>query len=169
MNNEEWFENNSGLGITEIVNLESQYRIDSLVCAIEQILLDKEENDEIEINEYELTVLAVEALEREVNNGGYLQFFGNSSQRFIPCILDCLHKIEANKTEEITKKAIHILNIEYKDDPESYIQEIEFRLEDNKIANKLSECDEKYHATMENIAELLFLFIKKHLNQFKVK
>jgi len=40
----EWFENNKGLSINEIVNLGSEYRIDSLVCAIEEILSTKDEN-----------------------------------------------------------------------------------------------------------------------------
>ncbi len=52
----------------------------------------------------ETIVLAVEALEREVNNGGFSQFFVNSSCVYTPLIVDSLRRIvcplSANITEE---------------------------------------------------------------------
>ena len=60
----------------------------------------------------EIIVLAVEALEREVNNGGYSQFFVNSSREFTPIIVHALLRIDCIKTVEITKDAIRAAGFE---------------------------------------------------------
>jgi len=52
--------------------MEDGYRVDSLVLAMESALDAK---DRRTLSPEERVVLAVEALEREVNNGGYDQFF----------------------------------------------------------------------------------------------
>ena len=52
----------------ELIALESEYRIDSLVLAFEAALDAKAEH-----SKQERVVLAVEAVEREVNNGGFTQ------------------------------------------------------------------------------------------------
>jgi len=64
--------------------LEGKYRIDSLVLAFEQAISRKaaRAGDRRLANE-ERVRLAVEALEREVNNGGYDQFFLNPSASVI--------------------------------------------------------------------------------------
>ena len=51
-------------------SLEHAYRIDSIVVAIEGALMEKPSPTATE-----QIVLAVEAMEREVNNGGFQQFF----------------------------------------------------------------------------------------------
>ncbi len=59
----------------------------------------------------ERIVFAVEALEREVNNGGYCQFFGNSSREFAPSIADALLRIGCPGTARITRKAIEAVGV----------------------------------------------------------
>ena len=68
-----WLDGYSGETIDELIALAGSHRIDSIVLAIEEALLRRELG---ELNEAETTVLAIEALEREVNNGGYHRFFG---------------------------------------------------------------------------------------------
>ncbi|MBX3437178.1 MAG: DUF4375 domain-containing protein, partial [Planctomycetaceae bacterium] len=69
----------SGQTIQELIALKDSHRIDSLVLAVEQALRNK---PDAELSEPERVVLAVEAMEREVNNGGYQQFFGNPSREY---------------------------------------------------------------------------------------
>lgn len=59
----------------------------------------------------ELSFLAVLDLILEVNNGGYRQFFWNSSRRFTPMIVDSLRKIGCERTAELTQKAIVALGL----------------------------------------------------------
>jgi hypothetical protein len=83
--------------------------IQSLEMAIQQ----KSERVGVEdMTEGEIIVLAIEALEREVNNGGYSQFFVNSSREFTPIIVHALLRIGCPKTAEITKRAIQAVGFQ---------------------------------------------------------
>jgi len=59
----------------------------------------------------ERVFLAVLALISEVNNGGYRQFFWNSSRRFTPIIVDSLRRINCERTAELTERAIATLGL----------------------------------------------------------
>lgn len=86
--------------------LEETYAPYSLLFPIELAIQQKEERGEEELSREELVVLAVEALEREVNNGGYGQFFVNSSRVYTPLILSSLSRIGCPETGKITEKAL---------------------------------------------------------------
>src|SRR6202035_5656818 len=95
-----------------LLALEHEYRIDSLVCAFEEALLKRSFRDGVlAINDEERVVLAVEALEREVNNGGYSLFFENSTREFAPIIVQALVRIGCPRTAEITQRAIDALHL----------------------------------------------------------
>jgi uncharacterized protein DUF4375 len=51
-----------------------------------------------DLTDEENLVLGVMALDREVTNGGYYQFFLNSSRWFVAVILDYLRRIECTAT-----------------------------------------------------------------------
>src|SRR5262245_27313086 len=80
-----------GQSTEELLALDRTFRVDSLVLAFEQAIQGKSPGS---ISTEELYVLAVEGLEREVNNGGYNQFFGNSSGEFTPIIETALRTID---------------------------------------------------------------------------
>ena len=109
------------------------------------------------LTEEETIVLAVEALEREVNNGGYHQFFVNSSKEFAPVIVDALERIGCTNTAAITKDAMDILEV--KDLTASAIDRSIHELNTERRM-ELSHCDQCYYANAEPIAERLFAFIK---------
>jgi len=167
MSSQKWFENDSDLSVPQIVELESEFRIDSLVCAIESIIIQKDDSGD-DINEAELVVLAVEAMEREVNNGGFAQFFSNDSWRFTPYLVSCLNVIGAQQAEQIAEEAINKLGVGELSDPQKYFEDIKKAAEDENITEKLHESDSKYFAMKEDIAGLLFEYIKKNINEFKV-
>jgi hypothetical protein len=66
---------------------------------------------EDKLTDEERLVLAVLALESEVNNGGYRQFFWNSSRRFTPTIVASLRRIDCERTAALTAKAIEVLGL----------------------------------------------------------
>jgi hypothetical protein len=76
MTEKEWLDERGGRNIEQLIALELTHRIDSIVVAIEDALMAKSE-----VTEAEQVVLTVEAMEREVNNGGFEQFFLNSSNQ----------------------------------------------------------------------------------------
>jgi len=53
----------------------------------------------------------VEGLAREINNGGYDQFFRNRSRPFVPTIVDSLLRIGCVRAGEISQKATEELGL----------------------------------------------------------
>jgi len=102
----------SGQTIDQLLALEGQFETWTIAAAIEQRLCDKfGSGDSAKLTAQERIVLAVLALEREVMNGGYFQFFTNSSVEFAPMIVDALKQIGCPKTADLTKKAIETLHL----------------------------------------------------------
>src|SRR5215472_14129753 len=107
-----WLDGYSGQTIDQLVALEGEYRIDSLVTAFHEALDQKAARDgEESLSGEERVVLAIEALEREVNNGGFRQFFENSSQEYAPMIVQALERIGCARTAAITQEAIDALHL----------------------------------------------------------
>jgi Domain of unknown function (DUF4375) len=153
----QWLDGYSGESVDELIALEGKYRTDSLVLAFEQAMDQKAARvGENQLTVEERVILAVEALEREVNNGGYDQFFVNSSREYSQIIVDALRRIGCPKTAEITYKALQIM--------QGSMTEEEFEngtWDDNaERQDALGECDSLYFEGPENIEESLFAFIK---------
>jgi hypothetical protein len=107
-----WLEGYSGQTTEELIDLEGEYRTDSLVLAFEQALDQKAARVGLEgLTEEERVVLAIETIEREVNNGGYGQLFTNSSE-YTPLFVSALHDIGCPEVAELTEQAIAALGIE---------------------------------------------------------
>jgi hypothetical protein len=168
MRSEKWFENEKSLSVHEIVKLESDFRIDSLVCAIEGLILLKDDSD-ADINEEELIVLAVEAMEREVNNGGYAQFFSNSSWRFTPYLVNSLNRIGSTQAKQLAEQAISALGVgelTNETDVTEYHDRIQEAVENDDVSEKLDEIDSRYYEMEEDVAGLVFGFVKKNIEKF---
>ena len=155
-----WLDGYAGESVDELIALSATHRIDSIVLAIEQALQPKAEDvGPSKLNDAELTVLAVEALEREVNNGGYHQFFLNAPE-FAPFVLEALKRIACHRTADISAKAISLLGLR---EPVTAHQ-VEKAMADNpdeKLIETLSDqCDGLYHSTGEPIADRLFEYVR---------
>jgi hypothetical protein len=149
----QWLADAGGRSLEQLIALEATHRIDSIVVAIEAVLMSKTEGTEAEH-----VVLAVEAMEREVNNGGFDQFFLNSSNEYARMIVPALRRIGAERTAEIADQAIRALGAEDDWPPEQY--ETAVADADASTITKLSECDKAYYESGEAIADMLFAFIK---------
>jgi hypothetical protein len=148
-----WLDGYSGESAERLLSLEGSYRTDSLVLAFEQAIAQKAERDGMQsLTDEERVVLAVEALEREVNNGGYDQFFVNSSREFALIIVGALEPIGCKKTANITQKAIKALGIS---DLRSDAIEAVICTRDEGRRTKLNHCDDSYYKNAEPIAERL--------------
>lgn len=153
----QWLDRYNGESFDELVALEACYRIDSLVLAFEQAMDQKAARVGMnKLTDEERVILAIEALEREVNNGGYGQFFVNTPE-FAPIIVDALRRIGCPKVAEITDRAVKVVqNVPMTG------EEIENGAwEDNEERDDaLGECDALYFEGPENIEGSLFAFIK---------
>ncbi len=160
-----WLKEYSGQTVDELLSLEGEYRIDSLIVAFHQAVDQKaaREGDDA-LNPEERTVLAIEALETEVNNGGYSQFFLNSSREYAPTIVAALVRIGCPITAEITQRAIDALPL-----PSLTAEAIEAAMADDEVSgDDLNECDNSYYKSGEDIAGQLFAFIKKNKDALRL-
>ena len=109
----------------------------------------------------------VEMLEAEVNNGGYSQFFTNTSKYAVPYVVEALNKIGKTDAAELTQRAIDALEITgdltVEAIDQAYVNDYE------KIEERLEDCDERYFEIVGDLAEPVFKFIKDHKDKISVK
>ena len=106
-----------------------------------------------------------QCLEREVNNGGFNQYFYNSSGDYSNETVEALKAIGAIKTSSILQRAINQFpnGIVPKDRDEriSLLQQIE-----NKANEKCDKLDQEFYNYEDNLNELNIEFIKKNKKDF---
>jgi aspartokinase len=154
MSTQKWL-NYDGQTTNELIALEGKYRTDSLVSAFEQAIQQKAERlGEDKLTAEERIVLAIEAMEREVNNGGFWQFFVNSSGEYAPLLVEALQRIGCLKTAIIAQEAMEI-RAQFAGDDDEDQQNIE-------RIDALTACDERYFQRPEDIEQALFEFITKN-------
>ncbi|MBC3883264.1 DUF4375 domain-containing protein [Undibacterium sp. LX40W] len=154
-----------GQTVDQLIAMESDYRIDSLVLAFEGALLQKQEKKKL--SRIELDILAVEAMEREVNNGGYHQFFLNSSKKFAAILPSSLERIGCPAAAKITSDALAYLKISG-DVTVAKIDAALDRLGDKAITD-LGKMDNRYFQNKEAIADKLFTYIKANKGEIVLK
>ncbi len=162
-----WFDY-SGQSTEEMLTLEGKYRTDSLVVAFDQAVGQKatrvgEEN----LTQEERIILIIEALESEVNNGGYEQFFGNTSGEYAPVLVDALNRIGLPGTAVISQQAIDALGIRGPltvDAIDRAMQE-----ESEERTKKLQACDKRYFAEAGDLSGPLLEFIKANRASIRLR
>jgi hypothetical protein len=92
----------------------------------------------------ERNVLSVLALNREVDNGGFDQFFSNCSRRFALVIVADLVRIGCVEIADITQRALDALNL-----PELTVASIEtaMKTENTERTRALNPCDTAFYNT----------------------
>jgi putative ribosome biogenesis GTPase RsgA len=163
MAGEAFLESYGGQSTAELIALEGSHRIDSIVLAFEQALQAKLEREPV--SDEERVVLAVEALEREVNNGGYHQFLVNSSNEHAEVIVEALRRIDCPATAAITEQALAAIGFTAAMTPGEIAEFATDHYDD--LAQALGRCDDRYYAGDEPIAQRLFEWIK--LNRAKIR
>lgn len=155
----------SGQSLDELLALEGKHDNHILMFAIEgglQRKATRKGNDKLAPEE--MSVLAVMALDREVNNGGYHQFFVNEMQ-YAPIVVESLNRVGCPKTAVITEAAIAALRL-----PAVSVAAIEKVIydDDDERDRKLGECDDRFFEYPENLAERLFAYVKANRSKIRL-
>jgi hypothetical protein len=190
----EWLPEYSGQSVDEILALTDLYRVDSLVVALEQAVDQKSARvGEQNLSREERIILAIEALEREVNNGGYSQFFTNSSSEYAPIIHEALERIECSEVAKITRRAIDALGpatwtagaiassvAAYAEEENQHFErkggstfqrlpvDPSSPSKHDAIWIELNQCDQLYYNAGDHIAEKLFEFVKANKHAIRI-
>jgi hypothetical protein len=152
------------------IDIEKILKIEDETAAI--IELDTKLNEiskygkEIErLTESQKTVLIVENLEREINNGGFNQFFFNSSGDFAHETVTALRTIKAFKTADIVSKSISAWPNQKVPKDRKKRQELLEEIAEN--ADKVwNECDQEFYKYQDNIGILLLDYVRLNKTDF---
>jgi hypothetical protein len=141
--------NYSGESADQLFALETTHRVDSLVLAFEQAIQQHEAKRGFSaLSVVEQDLLAIETLERDVNNGGYSQLFLNAQPEYIPQLVGALTRIGCPETAALTARAIAANAAN--DDAEC------------------SACDGAFFGGTEDIAGRLFEYLKTNRSTLSI-
>ena len=153
--------------IDEIWKIEEK---ENFVVEMDKYIAEKcEYGDSMETLNAEQRILYItQALEMEVNNGGFAQFFFNPDGCFGNEIVSSFEKIGAMKTAEICKKAISIYgdNVPTDRDKREEILTPDDEKEEERIEAILNECDDAFFEYEDDLDELNYQFIINHKESF---
>ncbi|MCC4213200.1 DMP19 family protein [Leeuwenhoekiella parthenopeia] len=151
--------------IDKLLNLEDETET---VIQIGELLWEKSKNDKDfeSLNEYEKNVIFIEMLEGQVNNGGFDQYFFNSSGEYAYETLKALEEIKANQTAKILNSAIKTFpTLPVPKDTEQR-RELMEDIPDN-ISETWDKLDDEFYEYPENLAGLVIEYVKTNKKEFE--
>jgi hypothetical protein len=155
---------NKKLDINQLINSED---INGSIIELDNYISDLCDYGESleKLNEHQKIFFYNQTIEREINNGGFNQFYYNSSGDFACETVESLKSIGAEKTALIIQKANGQFPNNVVPQNREERQEILKQIEDkaNDIWEKL---DEDFYQYEENLNALNMAYIKKHTEHF---
>ena len=161
-----WFDGYSGQSTAQLIALAETYRIDSVVLAFEDAIRMKAGRIGAEqLTHAERVVLAVEALEREVNSDGYLGLFRTAAD-YVPLLEAALEAIGPGDVAALTRRAVASLSVDGPLTPGSILAAID--KDDDYRDGRLSACDRAYYDTAGDLSEALLSFIRANARDIQL-
>ena len=103
--------------------------------------------------------------EIEVNNGGFAQYFYNSSGNFAGELENAFREVGAVKLAEICRTALDAFGAELPSDVEER-RGLLAKLKSDKIDNVLDECDTAFYQNEEDLNSLIYAYVLKNRADF---
>ena len=154
-----WLQGYSGQSTDQLLALSGEYRIDSIVLAFEEGLQARAQREGREaLTQVERDVLAVEAYEREVNNGGHHQFFMNTPEAAVD-IVSALNRIDCRRAAGLARDALRLAGVEGTVTIERLAQGVD-AAGDGLVERLVEACDNPFYDGTEPIAERLFEYLR---------
>ena len=150
------------------------------VCLREPPIMDKNaflislsESDKTDFGKEDFTAQSIPqkvfssiwAVESEVNNGGFSQYFSNSSCETAPFIVEALETIAAPKTADICRRAIAAAFPTGLPPDSEAISSAASEFSDEQ-EDELSALDDEFFQYPHNLTELLFAYVSTHPEEF---
>jgi hypothetical protein len=116
------------------------------------------------LNEFEKTFIYIDVLEDNVMNGGFIQFFFNSSGQFAHEIFHAYLAIKAETTIDILTKAIHLFpEMPVPKDPRIRQQIL---MEKDSNIDLWDTLDAEFYKYEDNIIELTLNYVRENISHF---
>lgn len=154
---------NQGEGLETSMTIDEIWKIEDvnsfLIAMLEHIEEKCEYGDNMgNLSEPERIFYITQACEVEVNNGGFSQFFFNSSGDFSGELEYAFTEIGAIKTAEICHTALNAFGRELPTDTEERRKLLD-DLKNDKIDSVLNECDNRFYEYEEDLNSLNYGYI----------
>lgn len=164
-----WLDGYSGQTVDQLLALDPEYRIDSIVLAFEDALARRAQDHGLgALNDVEMSVLAIEALEREVNNGGHHQFFLNTPE-FAEHVVPALRRIGCARTADVVQRAIDLLELPGPVTASRVAGALDDDADSRLLETLIEECDAPYFDAPEPIADRLFAYLSQNRARIRIK
>lgn len=113
----------------------------------------------------ERVLFITQDVEMEVNNGGFSQFFYNSSGDFAGEMVQAYREIGAEKTADICQQALDAIGQPL---PQNRAERIELleKIESDTLTEALNACDAAFYACPEDLNVLTDAYIQKNKAEF---
>ena len=99
-------------------------------------------------------------LESEVNNGGFEQYFSNSTGSLAPDIVNALKEVGANQMAEITQAAIDVVGeVQWSDDE---ARKATMSHLSSASLKTLQDIDQAFYKYPDDLSELLYRYVHEH-------
>jgi hypothetical protein len=130
------------------------------------ILLDKEERKGLaSFSRAERYVYAIEGMVREVNNGGWSQFFSNSSGALAPDLVPALEAIGSKENLSIARRALKIFGQPASLSDADRLQQI-IRLTKDGEENPWDALEGEFYENPEDLEAMMLEFIANNAAEF---
>ena len=139
-----------------------------LVSNIGFILFEKEQKQGLgSFSTPERYFYIIEGMMREVNNGGFSQFFFNSTGQLADVLVSALEAINSLEAKKNARKAVDILGTPSSLEDNTRVQHL------GKITNDFEqdlweECDNAFYNLSEPLDTLMLDYVEKNINEFSI-
>lgn len=113
----------------------------------------------------ERTVYITLTTESEIMNGGFDQFFNNSTGNFSCEIVEAFTRIGAVQTAAICQKALAVFGLELPSDWTKR-QELLEEISSDETYDALEECDDAFYERPEDLDQLHYAYVLQNRNAF---
>lgn len=132
---------------------------------ITDVVFDKEaEFGYDQLKNAEKTVYCIDGLLREMENGGFVQFFRREAGDYTEDTLTALESIKARESYAILDKMIDLFperNVPTDEDERSEL----FDSIESEYSDEITELDDGFHDTGENLVKLTLLYLQRSLKE----
>ena len=117
------------------------------------------------LSEAERVIFVIREVEAEVNNGGFSQYFFNSSGAFAGEIVSAFETVGAHEIAAICKKAVESFGVPIPVDRQARFDMLE-EYETEEVSEILWECDKAFYSVTEDYMKMQYDYIMAHRDEF---
>lgn len=134
---------------------------------ITDVIYDKESDTGYDsLTDAEKTVYCIDSLLREMENGGFVQFFHHEVGALAEDTLESLERIKAKGTYDLMNKMLNLFADRHVPADEDERIEVFGQIE-SEHADLIAELDDRFYDVGENLVELTLRFVQKNLKDFR--